>query len=180
MSYQDRRNVCVLHSNMNKENKESKESTPKDVKSCLTGADALCFDKCIRLDLGSQLLNPDVHILKLADNFDNTLLFDGKDEFWITNCNQPVWRSNYADRYASYEEVVKVWNLQYPKHPIDLSWFKNILKKMFEPAKGCSCNHPHCKCSKKVDIEVEKKDKKEEKKDKKENKEKKEVKKKPK
>lgn len=118
--------------------KEVKEPLPKEVpqkpkvESHLKENDLQQFNKCILLDINSELLNPSVQVLKLADTFDNSLLFDGKDEFWITHCCQPVWRSNYLDRYAPYEEIVQKWNDTYPKHIIDLDWFKGLLKKMVE------------------------------------------------
>ena len=127
-----------------------------------------CFCNSILLDVSSELLNPSVQILKMADTFDNTLLFDGKDEFWITNMGMPVWRSSYADRYASYEEITQVWNIKYPDHNITIDWFKSLLKKMFERKSSCpSCCSPVCECKDKK--ENKKEDKKENKKEDKKN-----------
>ena len=104
----------------------------KEAVSYLKEMDIAHFKNWLVVDCDSQLLNPDVQILKMADTFDNNLLFDGKDEFWITHCSQPIWRSNYMDRYAPYEEVVQKWNEIYPKNIIDLDWFKDLLKKMMQ------------------------------------------------
>jgi 8-oxo-dGTP diphosphatase len=124
----------------NKDDLESKERTVAWVKKnptacCLTDMDKLYYNNSVLLDLSSELLNPSVQILKMADTFDNALLFDGKDEFWITNCCQPVWRSSYANRYASYEEMVEIWNVKFPKHSITIDWLKSIMQKMFEHKK---------------------------------------------
>jgi len=123
-----------------KEKVKNKEAT-KTTSSCypysfLAVKDLTYYNKCILLDISSELLNPSVQILKAADTFDNTLLFDGIDEFWITHCCQPIWRSNYMDRYASYVEVVQKWNEFYPKHILDLDWFKNTLKRIMEEKEG--------------------------------------------
>jgi len=106
---------------------------------CLAAIDLEYYGKCILLPVTlldacarERLLNPSVQILKVADTFDNTLLFDGKDEFWITNCCNPIWRSNYLDRYAPYEEVVTVWNKTYPKQTITLDWLKDLVKKIMQ------------------------------------------------
>ena len=128
------------------EKKEEKKpgKKKKEIKSCLGNLDLVYFNDCILLDMSSELLNPDVQILKLADTFDNTLLFDGKDEFWITHCCQPIWRSNYLDRYSPYEEVVEKWNEIYPKNIIDLDWFKDLLKQLVQK-----------KVNKEIEIEID-------------------------
>ena len=144
----------------NKENKKNKEKAVACNKhlheDLIKPEDKDYFSKTILLDVSSELLNPSVQILKMADTFDNTLLFDGKDEFWITNQGQPIWRSSYFNRYASYEKVVQVWNIKFPEHSVTTDWFKSILQKMFEkkdPSKNCPvCNSPECndpKCKKK-------------------------------
>jgi len=114
--------------------KEPKEKIlKKNVKSYfLSPADTFCFDNFIRIDPSSELLNPSVRILKMADTFDNTLLFDGQDEFWITKFNRPVWRSSFDSRYASYDEVIKVWNSRYPEHSVGVDWLKELLHKIIE------------------------------------------------
>jgi 8-oxo-dGTP pyrophosphatase MutT (NUDIX family) len=121
----------------NKDDMEDKEKAVAWVKKnptacCLSDEDKEFYAKTVLLDLSSELLNPGVQILKLADTFSNALLFDGKDEFWITNQCQPVWRSSYANRYASYEEMTEIWNIKFPKHSITLDWLKDSFKKMFE------------------------------------------------
>jgi len=127
-----------------KEKKPTKSVDKSEIKSCLLTPDVDFFNKYVRLDLNSELLNPSVSILKVADCFDNTLLFNGSNDFWITNQNKPVWRGNFSDRFVPYADVVATWNVYYPEHTIDLSWLKEMLKKLFNVDKEDGCGKEHC------------------------------------
>ena len=142
-----------------KEEKGKEKQLKKRVKSFfVSAADTFYFDNYIRIDPTSELLNPGVQVLKCADTFDNTLLFDGNDEFWITKYNRPVWRSSFDSRYASYDEIVQIWNKRYPEHSIGVDWLKGLLRKLIELPKELNVE-PEAKTEKKEKKESNVKDK---------------------
>lgn len=130
---------------------KEKKKNKKDISACVP-ADLNYFNKYVRLDYSSELLNPSVSILKMADCFDNTLLFNGRDDFWITNNNKPIWRCNFSERYATYEDIVESWNICYPDYAIDLLWLKSIIEKFINQDQGYyqtspekqKCGKDHC------------------------------------